>query len=35
MARKFVGLNALIKSTAVLELKRQVYSKFGIGENLI
>ena len=31
IARKFVGPNALIKSAAVLELKRQVYSKFGIG----
>ena len=31
IARKFVGPNALIKSASVLELKRQVYSKFGIG----
>ena len=31
IARKSVGPSALIKSASVLELKRQVYSKFGIG----
>ena len=31
MARKFVGSDALIKSASLLELRRRIYSKFGIG----
>ena len=31
MARKFIGTDASIKSFAMLELRRRIYSKLGVG----